>query len=131
MPPTSHTIDVRVRYVECDPMGFVHHSIYPVWFELARTELLRQTGLSYAELEASGTLIVVVKLETKYRRPAKYDDALTVTATCTRAAGVRIEHDYEVHRDGELLVTGRTVLACINREGKAVAVPEKLQLDPD
>ena len=111
-------------------MGVVHHATYPIWFEMARTESLRLSGVSYAELEAAGTLIVVVKLEVKYRRPAKYDDELTVTATCTRAAGVRIEHDYEIRRGDELLVTGSTVLACVDRTGKVVGVPEMLQHDP-
>ena len=120
------TIDIRVRYVECDPMGFVHHTVYPVWFEMARTELLRESGIAYAELERRGVLIVVVKLETKYRRPARYDDELTVTATVRKVGGVRIEHDYEVHRGDELLCTGSTVLACLDREGKLRGVPEEL-----
>jgi acyl-CoA thioester hydrolase len=126
----SHTITVRVRYVECDPMGVVHHTVYPVWFEMARTELLRLSGVSYAELEAAGTLIVVVKLQVKYRRPAKYDDELTVKATCTRAAGARIEHDYEIRRGDELLVTGSTVLACVDRAGRVIGVPETLHFEP-
>lgn len=111
-------------------MGVVHHTVYPIWFEMARTELLRLSGVSYAQLEAAGTLIVVVKLEVKYRRPAKYDDELTVTATCTRAAGARIEHDYQIRRGDELLATGCTVLACVDRDGKVIAVPENLQHDP-
>ncbi|MBI1367959.1 MAG: YbgC/FadM family acyl-CoA thioesterase [Planctomycetes bacterium] len=124
------TLQQRVRYVECDPMGFVHHSIYPIWFEMARTELLRQSGISYAQLEATGTLIVVVKLEVKYRKPAKYDDVLDITAICTRAAGARIEHSYEIRRGDELLVVGSTVLACIDRAGKVQPVPEHLHYEP-
>lgn len=120
------TIDIRVRYVECDPMGFVHHTVYPVWFEMARTELLRESGIAYAELERRGVLIAVVKLETKYRRPARYDDMLKVTATVRHVGGVRIEHDYEVRRGEELLCTGSTVLACLDREGKLRGVPEEL-----
>ena len=119
----SFTHEVRVRYAECDPMGVVHHAVYPTWFELARTEMLRAGGVSYARLEADGVLIMVVKLEVKYRRPARYDDLLQVTAHLRRAEGVRIEHDYEIRRGGELLCTGSTVLACVNREGKAIGVP--------
>ncbi|MBI1374841.1 MAG: acyl-CoA thioesterase [Phycisphaera sp.] len=110
-------------------MGYAHHSVYPVWFEIARTELLRQTGVSYADLERDGMLIVVVKLELKYRRPARYDDEVRVIATTTRASGVRIEHDYEVRRGHELLCTGSTTLACLDREGKLQQVPEMLRLE--
>ncbi|MEX2670614.1 MAG: thioesterase family protein [Phycisphaeraceae bacterium] len=122
----STTISVRVRYTECDPMGLVHHSTYPVWMEMARGELLRTTGLSYAELESSGVLIVVVKMNLHYKLPARYDDVLDVTATLRRVTHVRIEHDYEIHRDGLLLCKASTVLACLNREGKLQPVPTHL-----
>jgi len=128
--PTSLTMDVRPRYVECDPMGFVHHSVYPVWFEMARTELLRRTGRSYAELEREGLLMVVVRLNLSFHRPAKYDEALAITTTLRRAAGAKIEHDYEVARGGERLVSGSTVLACINREGRPQRVPAFLRYEP-
>lgn len=124
------TFPLRVRYTECDPMGFVHHSVYPIWFELARTELLRESGLAYSELEKAGTIIVVVKLDVRYHKPAKYDDQIEVTATLKRSAGVRIEHEYEVRRGHERLCTGSTTLACLDRSGKIVAVPEPLYYDP-
>jgi len=107
-------------------MGLVHHSVYPVWFELARTELLRASGVAYAELENAGTFIVVVKLEVRYKKPARYDDQLEVTATVTKVGGVRIEHAYEVHRGRELLCTGATTLACLDRDGRLTGVPEAL-----
>jgi acyl-CoA thioester hydrolase len=125
----SMTIPVRVRYAECDPMGLVHHSVYPIWFELARTELLRASGVAYAELEKAGTLIVVVKLEVNYKRPARYDDVLDVTATVTKVGGVRIEHTYEVRRGQELLCIGGTTLACLDRDGRLTGVPASLQMD--
>lgn len=103
----SITIEQRVRYVECDPMGFVHHSVYPVWFEMARTELLRRTGLRYADLETAGVFIVVVNLQVKYKKPARYDDQVRITATLNTMGPVRLEHEYEVHRDNELLEIGR------------------------
>lgn len=122
----SITVPVRVRYVECDPMGLVHHSVYPIWFELARTELLREGWIAYSELEKAGTLIVVVKLEVSYKKPARYDDLIDISATVTKIGGVRIEHTYEVRRGHELLCTGTTTLACLDREGKLTAVPEAL-----
>ena len=108
-------------------MGVAHHSVYPVWFELARTELLRAGGIAYADLERAGTFIVVVKLEAHYKKPARYDDLLDVTATVTKMGGVRIEHAYEVRRGKELLCTGATTLACLDREGRLTGVPESLR----
>ena len=128
--PTT-TIETRVRYPECDPMGYVHHSVYPVWFEMARTELLRETGPAYAELEREGVLIVVVDLKVKFKRPARYDDELEVTATLRRSGGARIEHDYEVRRDRERLVTGSTTLACVDTDGRVRPVPEALRYEPE
>jgi len=125
---TSITVPVRVRYPECDGMGIAHHSVYPVWFEIARTELLRQAGPSYADLERSGLFIVVARLSLSFRKPARYDDELEVTATLTASAGAKLEHRYEVTRDGELLCTGKTTLACVNEAGRPVRVPEPLQL---
>jgi acyl-CoA thioester hydrolase len=122
---TAITIPIHVRYVECDPMGVVHHSVYPVWLEIARTELLRASGISYAELERTGVFIVVVKLSLSYRRPARYDDQLQVTA---RLSAAKIEHEYEVKRGDELLCTASTVLACIDRDGRPQRVPDFIHL---
>jgi len=123
---SSITIEVRVRYCECDPMGFVHHSIYPVWFEMGRTELLRAAGTAYAELEAAGLRIVVSRMELRYHRPAKYDDLVSVTTTTRRASGARIEHEYEIRRGAERLCSGSTTLACLDTDGRVVPVPEAL-----
>lgn len=126
--PDRITLPMRVRYVDCDPMGIVHHSIYPVWFELARTELLRLTGVSYRQLEESGTMIVVAKLNITYLKPARYDDLIHVTARIARAEGVRIEHEYIVEREGQPLCKGATTLACVDREGRIRPVPQFLLL---
>ncbi len=118
------SIDIRVRYCECDPMGVVHHTAYPVWFEMGRTELLRSTGRTYRDMEAAGLLLAVVKLEVTYRAPARYDDLVTLRTTLTRVGAVKIEHSYELFRGDDLLVTGSTVLACLDREGRARALPD-------
>ncbi len=125
----SISLDVRPRYVECDPMGYVHHTAYPVWMEMARTELLRATGVSYAELERRGVFIVVVKLNINYRKPARYDEPLTVCATLTKASGAKIEHDYQVERDGDVLLTASTTLACVDAAGRITRVPDEIRLD--
>jgi len=120
------TLDVRVRYAECDPMNLAHHAVYPVWFEMARTELLRAQGLAYRDLEASGTYFVVARLSLRYRKPARYDDVLAVTARLASGGRVKIEHAYEVRRHGLLLCTGQSTLVCVNAAGRPREVPEAL-----
>ena len=120
------TTTIRVRYAECDPMGVVHHAVYPIWFEIGRTELLRETGLTYRELEEAGVYLAVVDLSVKYRRPARYDDLLTLKTTWNNSGRVKITHDYELLRHGECLATGRTTLACLDEEGGIRPLPESL-----
>ncbi len=124
------TIDVRVHYPDCDPMGVVHHGVYPLWFEQARTELLRSTGVAYADLEKQGLFMVVIELKVKYHKPARYDQLLQVTAHCTRAKGVRINHEYQVRHEGVILATGSTTLACLDAEGRPQPVPDTLADKP-
>jgi acyl-CoA thioester hydrolase len=119
----SATIEQRVRYVDCDPMSYVHHSVYPVWFEMARTELLRQRGIAYRQMEEEGLFIAVVRMNVSYRQPAKYDDVVRITATLKRMGMAKIEHDYEVRRGDVLLATASTTLAVVDREGRAMRVP--------
>ena len=118
------TVSVRVRYQECDPMNVAHHSVYPVWFEIARTELLRSRGQAYRALEEAGVFLVVAKLSIRYRRPALYDDELTVRAVSLPTVGVKLEHTYEVRRGDELLARAETTLACVDRDGKLRPVPD-------
>lgn len=118
------SVPVRVRYHECDPMNVAHHSVYPVWFEIARTELLRSRGQAYRALEEAGVFLVVAKLSVRYRRPALYDDELTIRVTSLPTVGVKLEHTYEVRRGGELLATAQTTLACVDGDGKLRPVPE-------
>jgi acyl-CoA thioester hydrolase len=125
--PLSGEVTIRVRYAETDRMGFLHHSMHLVYFEQGRTELLRQLGLTYKDLEDQGYLLVLTKLEVKYRAPARYDDLLTLRTIVERTTAVRIDHRYELLRDGVLLAEGRTTLACIDREGKVQALPVLLR----
>ena len=137
----SCSIEVRVRYSECDPQRVAHHSVWPVWFELARTELLALRGHRYRDLEVSGTHFVVDRLAVRYREPARYDDLLRVTCRVKAAAGVKIEHVYEVRRveethgprrdavgfeGGELLGEGETAIVCLDDAGKMQRVPADL-----
>jgi acyl-CoA thioester hydrolase len=132
-PGLHGTLAIRVRYNECDPMGVAHHTIYPVWFEMGRTELLRascsqQTGvISYRDLEQQGFLLAVVKLEVKYKSPARYDDQVTLHTTMTNAGHVKIDHTYTLYRETTLLATGSTTLACLDRAGRPQALPALLR----
>ena len=120
---TSIRVPIRVRYQECDPMTVAHHSVYPVWLEIARTELLRRRGRTYRDLEAAGVYLVVARLSVRYRRPAVYDDALEVEVTSLPTAGVKLEHRYRILRGQEVLAEAETTLACVDREGRLRPVP--------
>ncbi|MEM9364484.1 MAG: thioesterase family protein [Planctomycetota bacterium] len=123
------TISIRVRYDECDPMGFLHHSKYLPYFEMGRTELFRKSGGRYRDLEKSGLLVVVVRMDCRYRAPARYDDLLTVTTRITKTTAVKIFHEYEVRREDELLVSATVTLAVIDRDGRVQRVPEALAIN--
>ncbi len=117
-------IQIRVRYAETDRMGLLHHANYLVYFEQARTELLRTRGAAYKDLEDQGFYLVIAKVEIKYKSPAHYDDVLTIRTTVTRTTPVRLEHRYEVLRDGTLICEGFTTLACVDAAGKLQPMPE-------
>jgi acyl-CoA thioester hydrolase len=121
-----HEIQIRVRYAETDRMGLLHHANYLVYFEQGRTELLRSLGYTYKDLEDKGYLLVLTKIEVRYRSPAYYDDLLTLKTTVVKTTAVRIDHRYEMFRDGMLVAEGNTTLACVDREGKVQPLPEFL-----
>lgn len=119
---------LRVRYVETDQMGVVHHSAYLAWMEVARTDFLRQRGLPYRELEARGFRMPVLGVEVRYVRPALYDDEILVKARLADAGGVRFTFEYEVSRssDGLLLARGRTEHASTDPSGRPRRLPRDL-----
>ena len=116
-------MEVRVRYSECDSGGMAHHSTYPIWLEMARTEALRQHGVAYNDLDERGILFVVARLSLRYRRPARYDDVIRVVVKTLPSAGVKVDHRYEIYREQELLTTAETTLVCIDRTGKLQPIP--------
>lgn len=123
----SGEITIRVRYAETDRMGLLHHANYLVYFEQGRIELLRAQGIAYRDLEDQGYLLVLTRLQVRYRSPARYDDLLTLRTIVVRTTLVKIEHRYELLRDGLLLAEGETTLGCIDREGKVQPLPEFLR----
>jgi acyl-CoA thioester hydrolase len=122
----SHDITIVPRYSETDQAGVVHHTVYPVWFEMGRTELLRANGYAYRDLEKTGVFFVVAELNVKYRQPAAYDEKLELTTTCTKITPARIEHSYILRRPeaDEILVEAETTLACVDADGKIRRVPD-------
>lgn len=124
---TEHEIEIRVRYSETDAMGYLHHANYFAYFEMGRTELLRASGGNYRQMEEQGEFMVVVSLECKYRKPARYDDVLTLRTRVARVTPAKIEHTYSVLRGDELLTEARSVLACVDRNGAVQRIPESLR----
>jgi acyl-CoA thioester hydrolase len=137
--PREGAVHVRVRYCECDPAGVAHHASYVPWFEIARTELLRGTGVTYADMEREGVLLVVAGLSVAYRRPIYYDDLVEVRTRVSGGSRVKIEHEYEVRvveegghgkrpaaASGEVVTRASTTLVCVDREGRVRGLPEWL-----
>ena len=120
-------ITIRVRYAETDQMGLLHHANYLVYFEQGRTELLRSQGITYRDIEAQGFYLVLTKMQVRYRSPAFYDDLLTLRTTVVRTTLVKIEHQYELRRDGVLLADGETTLGCVDQQGKVQPLPDSLR----
>jgi len=122
-------IDIRVRYAEVDQMGALHHSRYWVYFEMGRTELLRRQGVTYRDCEQAGVFFVVARCSAKFLAPARYDDELVLTTTIAKTGAARIDHAYELRRksDGQLLAAAETTLACVDRRGQVITMPEAIR----
>jgi acyl-CoA thioester hydrolase len=127
IPSTSR---LRVRYSETDQMGVVYHANYLVWLEVARTDLIRSQGITYAELERRGYALAVAELTIRYRAPARYDDEVIVTANLREVRSRSLRIDYEVTRvsDQTLLATAYTALVSIDTQTeKPVALPPEIR----
>lgn len=102
-------LEITARYAETDMMGIIHHSVYAVWFEAARTEFIKMTGISYTQLEKSGIMLPLSELCCKYILPVHYEDRVVVETTVSRLTFSRIEFSYNVVLDGKIMVQGKTV----------------------
>jgi len=118
---------VRVRYAETDKMGVVYYANYLVWFEVGRTDLLRESGWNYREMEKEGYALPVIEAHCTYRQPAKYDDELEVRTTGTLLSPVRVQFAYEIVRtaDAVVLATGTTIHATIDATGRPCRLPPR------
>lgn len=119
-------IEHRVNYSETDQMTFAYHANYLVWFDMARTEYLRRTGLTYRDMEAQGTYLAVTEARVRYRQPARYDDLLRIRCWAREVASRRVIFGYAVERaaTGDLLATGETALVALDRAHGLSRIPE-------
>ncbi|WP_310549788.1 acyl-CoA thioesterase [Paenibacillus glufosinatiresistens] len=130
LPGSWHGTPLRVRYQETDGMGVVYHSNYLNWFEVARTEMLRELGFAYRMLEEQGVMLPVTAAELQYKSPARYDDQIRVYTRVSAFSPLRMAFEYEVRRSdgldgeeapagsGDLLVTGKTEHVWVDRTWK-------------
>jgi acyl-CoA thioester hydrolase len=126
----SQDTQIRVRYAETDQMGYVYHGNYAAYFEVARTEAFRQLGIRYKDLEADGVGMPVGEIRTRFRRPARYDDLLTVRLLLKQPAdGTRVLFEYEIYNEGgELLTEGHTLMVFVSMAtGRPVPIPASIQ----
>ena len=121
-----HEIEIRVRYIETDAMGFLHHARYFGYFEMGRVELFRAQGGDYRDMEERGFLFVIVRLECNFRKPARFDDLLTLNTRVTRLTPAKLEHEYRLKRGDDVLADARSVLACVNRAGEIQRITEEI-----
>lgn len=123
-----HAVEVEVRYAETDQMGRAHHGVYVVWCELGRTMLMREHGVSYAEMERSGVLLPVTGLEIEYRAAAYYEERVQIRTKVLAVRSRSVTFGYEVRGPGDrLLARARTDLACIDREGRTRRLPDDVR----
>ncbi|MCF8322036.1 MAG: acyl-CoA thioesterase [Flavobacterium sp.] len=120
-----HQIQIRVRYSETDQMRVVYHGNYAQYFEMGRVEWLRNKGVSYKWMEDNGIMLPVVSLTMNYKKPARYDDLLTLKTILTNQSNVKIEFDYELYNQAqELLTTGSSILVFVDmKTGRPITPP--------
>ena len=125
----SRRTQLRVRYADTDRMGVVYYANYLVWFEVGRTEWLRQTGWTYSEMERDGILLPVIEAHCDYRQPARYDDEIEVATRAALVTPIRIRFDYAVTRiaDGALAAIGHTVHAAVDPSGRPCRLPSRVR----
>ena len=122
----EHKIELRVRYSETDQMGVVYHGNYLPYFEVGRVEWLRNQGISYKSMEESGVALPIVNINISYKKPARYDDLLTVTTKFKNQSSVKIEFDCEIRNENqELLTTAHFILVFLDiKNGKPIVPPQ-------
>jgi acyl-CoA thioester hydrolase len=131
------SIEHRVNYSETDQMGVVYHANYLVWLDMARTEHLRRTGVTYKDMEQQGVFLAVTEARVRYRRGARYDDLLRIRCWIRELASRQVVFGYAVERAGtdELLATAETSLIALDHQHELARLPryvmERLHATPD
>ena len=114
----NFSIKIKVRYCETDQMGLVHHGSYVNYFEEARIAWISNLGFSYSEMEKTGIILPVSKLNVSYLRPAYFDNDLLVSVELAELPTSRLIFNYTIKKEEEVVVKGTTVLAFLNKETK-------------
>ncbi|MCI8482676.1 MAG: acyl-CoA thioesterase [Clostridia bacterium] len=114
--------ELVVRYAETDQMGIVHHSVYPIWYEIARTDFIKKLGMTYSNIEAMGIMTPLVNLNCHYLRPACYEDILCVRAWISKLTPAKIEFSYEIYKKETLISTGTTLHAWVGKDLKPMNI---------
>ena len=111
------TVSIPVRYAETDQMGVVHHANYLVWMEIGRTNLIKDLGFSYAQLEKEGILAPVIDVQVSYKKPCKYGETVQIQTWIEDYNGLKVVYGYKIFKEsGELVVTGTTTHVCVKKE---------------
>jgi len=126
----EHQIEVRVRYSETDQMGVVYHGNYIPYFEIGRVEWLRNKGVSYKTMEENGIALPIVSMTLNYKKPARYDELLTVKTKFKSQTSVKIEFDCEIwNEQNELLTTAHFILVFVDvKNGRPIAPPDYIKV---
>ena len=119
-------VPVRVRYADTDRMGVVYYGTYPIYFEIGRSEFMRKRGFTYREFEDMGYYLVVVGMEVQYYSSATYDDLLIVKTKISELKSRGLTFHYEIYKEGNLVVEGKTKHICINSSKKTAIIPSQL-----
>ena len=128
--PIRCEVEVDVRYAETDQMGVVHHANYLIWFEHARTQLCRDTGVHYADIERAGYLMMVTGAEVHYRQGARYGDRVAISTWIEKLGSRVTVFHYEVRRDESTLATGRTRHVWVRAEdSRPCRIPEMVRTE--
>ncbi len=121
---------IRIRYGETDKMNYVYYGNYALFYEQARTEMMRHLGITYKEMEERGTVMPVLEMYTRYIKPSFYDDLITVKTFLKEMPTVRIRFDYEVYNEAQVLLnTGFTTLTFVDAQTLKPMRPPKFFLD--
>jgi acyl-CoA thioester hydrolase len=111
------TKEIEVRYAETDQMGVVYHANYLVWMELGRTQLIKDLGFNYAEMEKDGIISPVIDIQASYKKPLRYGDKAIIKTWIEQYDGFRVTYGYEIFNgSGELAVTGQSKHVCVKKE---------------